>query len=126
MNKLALSIFILIFSTLQLSAQQNAHREIWLFTPDADNASFITQKSALTDAAGLNERDIIVHEVIGAKANQAKFKKYKAAAKTFTFILIGKDGGVKMRSNEPISKEKLYRTVDDMPMRKSEMKQQNP
>jgi hypothetical protein len=68
----------------------------------------------------------MVHEVIGAKANQTKFKKYKAAAKTFTFILIGKDGGVKLRANEPISKEKLYRTVDDMPMRKSEMKQQNP
>lgn len=117
---------ILIFSTLQSSAQQNNKREIWLFTPDADNASFITQKSALTDAAGLNERDLIVHEVVGVKANQTKFKKYKAAAKTFTFILIGKDGGEKLRSNQPISKEKLYRTVDDMPMRKSEMKRQKP
>ena len=123
MNKLFLSAVILIGLNFPASAQKT-HREIWLFTPDADNASFITQKSALTDAAGLNERDILVHEVVGAKGNQTIFKKYKASAKNFTFILIGKDGGVKLRANEPISKEKLYRTVDDMPMRKSEMKHQ--
>ncbi len=115
---------MLIFSALHLPAQQKSHREIWLFTPDVDNASFITQKSALTDAAGLNERDIIVHEVVGLKSHQTLFKKYKTAPDNFTFILIGKDGGIKLRANQPISKEKLYRTVDDMPMRRSEMKHQ--
>lgn len=124
MNKLFFIVVILFFFENPASAQQKANREIWLFTPDADNASFITQKSALTDAAGLNERNLIVHELVGYSKNQATFKKYKAAAKTFTFILIGKDGGEKLRSTQPVSKEKLYRTVDDMPMRKNEMKHQ--
>ncbi|MGI4750815.1 MAG: DUF4174 domain-containing protein [Janthinobacterium lividum] len=122
MNKLLLSPVILLLSTLQLSAQQKSYREIWLFTSDAANASFITQKLALTDVTGLNERDIQVHEIVGSKSHQALFKKYKASTQNFTFILIGKDGGEKLRSTQPISKEKLYRTIDDMPMRKSEMK----
>ena len=125
MNKLLLFPVILLLSTLQLSAQQKSYREIWLFTSDAANASFITQKSALTDVTGLNERDIQVHEIVGSKFHQALFKKYKASTQNFTFILIGKDGGEKLRSTQPISKEKLYRIIDDMPMRKSEMKHQS-
>lgn len=123
MSKLILSTIILICTTLHLSAQQNPHREIWLFTADAGNASFINQKLALTDAAGLKERDILVYEIVGLKANEKAFKKYKASAQKFTFILIGKDGGEKLRSNQAVSLEKLYNTIDDMPMRKNEMKQ---
>ncbi|MGI4806175.1 MAG: DUF4174 domain-containing protein [Janthinobacterium lividum] len=37
--------------------------------------------------------------------------------------MIGKDGGEKLRSNQAVSLEKLYNTIDDMPMRKNEMKQ---
>lgn len=121
MNKLLITTTILIFSVLKLSAQQKNHREVWIFAADAGNASFINQKSMLTDAAGLKERDIQVHEITGLKTNASLFKKYKASAQKFMFILFGKDGGEKLRSNEAVSLEKLYRTVDDMPMRKNEM-----
>lgn len=40
-------------------------------------------------------------------------------------LLIGKDGGVKLRSNSPISNEKLFRTIDTMPMRQREMRDGN-
>lgn len=107
---------------LHPSAQQKNHRDIWIFAPDAGNASFITQKSLLNDAAGLKERDIEVHEVLGLKANESVFKQYKASSQKFTFILFGKDGGEKLRSNKPVSPEKLYQTIDAMPMRRQEMK----
>lgn len=123
MNKLPAITILFIFSMLKLFAQQNNHREIWIFTADAGNASFINQKSVLTDAAGLQERDIQIHEIVGLKGNESAFKKHKASAKSFVFILLGKDGGEKLRSNELVSLEKLYRTIDDMPMRKAEMKQ---
>lgn len=105
-----------------VSAQQKNYREIWIFSADAGNASFISQKSMLTDAPGLKERDIQVHEIFGLKSNESIFKKYKASTQNFTFILIGKDGGEKLRANEPVSLEKLYTTIDAMPMRKDEMK----
>lgn len=123
MGKLFLITLFLIFCMIQISAQQRNHREIYIFTTDAANASFINQKSVLTDAAGLQERDIQIHEIVGLKANESVFKKYKASAQKFTFVLFGKDGGEKLRSYGPVSLEKLYRTIDDMPMRKAEMKQ---
>lgn len=125
MIKLFLPAIILFFSMDSASAQQKNHRIIYLFSTEAGNASFIAQKSFFSkDAAGLKERAIEVHEMIGLKANESIFKKYKTSAQSFTFILFGKDGGEKMRSNEPVSLEKLYRTIDAMPMRQNEMKQQ--
>jgi hypothetical protein len=43
----------------------------------------------------------------------------------FQNLLIGKDGGVKLRSNSPISNEKLFETIDAMPMRRREMRDGN-
>ena len=37
-------------------------------------------------------------------------------------LLIGKDGGVKLRSAHPIPPEALFQTVDAMPMRRSEVR----
>ena len=124
MPKLLPTTTILLFALLHLP-QQNNRRHIYIFTSNAGNASFITQKSLLAKGAtGLKERDILVHEIIGLKANEAMFKKYKATAKGFTFILIGKDGGEKLRSNEAVGLEKLYAIIDAMPMRQEEMKRQ--
>lgn len=36
-------------------------------------------------------------------------------------ILIGKDGGAKLRSEKPLSMAKLQETIDAMPMRQDEM-----
>lgn len=125
MVKLILSLLLLFFQANPVSAQQRNHREIYIFSTDADNASFINQKSIfLKDVAGLKEQDIKIHEVLGLKANEAVFKKYKVSAQNFTFVLVGKDGGEKLRSNCPVTLQKLYATIDAMPMRKAEMKRQ--
>jgi len=123
MAKLFLTTIILLFSSPHLSAQQKTYRDIWIFSADANNASFTAQKSILSGAAGLKERDIQVHEIIGLKGNESLFKKYKASTQNFTFILLGKDGGEKIRSHEPVNLEKLYQIIDAMPMRQAEMKQ---
>ena len=38
------------------------------------------------------------------------------------FLLIGKDGGIKIDKNEFIESKEIFRIIDDMPMRKIEMK----
>jgi len=43
----------------------------------------------------------------------------------FASILVGKDGGVKLRSNAPVSAERLSNVIDAMPMRRREMREQN-
>ena len=39
----------------------------------------------------------------------------------FILILIGKDGGVKYRTNEPVKINKIFELIDKMPMRMQEI-----
>ena len=49
-------------------------------------------------------------------------KRFHIQPTAFTVILLGKDGGEKLRSAAPITIERLKRTIDAMPMRKQEMR----
>ena len=40
----------------------------------------------------------------------------------YAVLLIGKDGGIKMRKNEFVNPNIIYALIDQMPMRQSEMK----
>jgi hypothetical protein len=49
-------------------------------------------------------------------------RRFHIRPNDFTVILIGKDGGEKLRSHQPISLDTLRSTIDAMPMRQEEMK----
>lgn len=40
-------------------------------------------------------------------------------------VLVGKDGGKKFTTEDPITREQIYDLIDSMPMRQMEMKQKN-
>jgi hypothetical protein len=69
-------------------------------------------------------RDLTIVEVIGGTVSGASDaaaglrRKYHLPA-TFTAILIGKDGGEKLRSAKPFPATALEATIDAMPMRKA-------
>lgn len=75
------------------------------------------------------ERDVIVLFLInkelstskGERINYSKFlpEKFKG------YILIGKDGGIKMKENYPLEPEKVFERIDGMPMRQAEMRKNN-
>ncbi|MEN0050651.1 MAG: DUF4174 domain-containing protein, partial [Bacteroidota bacterium] len=45
---------------------------------------------------------------------------------SFTVILIGKDGGEKLRrKGKLLTRKALYQTIDVMPMRRAEMRRKN-
>ena len=48
--------------------------------------------------------------------------KYKMGYSDNVYVLIGLDGGVKMRKEEPLDWENIFRTIDSMPMRQSEIR----
>ena len=54
-----------------------------------------------------------------AEATDAR-KRFNIGPDSFTVILIGKDGGEKLRSSDPIPAQKLLDTIDAMPMRQQE------
>lgn len=69
-----------------------------------------------------DERDIRVQRFPYSENNFAEWKKWNIdTASRFTFILVGRDGGEKLRSSDVVSAEKLFGLIDAMPMRKNEV-----
>ncbi len=102
-------------------------RVLLIGAPTASQADFQQQKQLLADAAAqLKERDFLVLEVPYDKltaADQQYWQKELGQSLTrFTVVLIGKDGGVKRTSAQPLPPADLFNTVDKMPMRRQEMK----
>lgn len=88
---------------------------------------------AAEHAAGFRERDLLLAGLTGTNPavpttslapaeEEAARKRFHVTAGQFTVILIGKDGGEKMRSHKPISWDTLQGTIDAMPMRKDEIR----
>ena len=110
-------------------------RLLMVFAPVKPHPSLVVQRKRLKEATeGLEERDVTVVEVvqdsvfidgnleieIDAKAMR---KEFDTTIIEFTVLLIGKDGGEKLREDEPITMDKLYDTIDAMPMRQQEIRQ---
>ena len=52
--------------------------------------------------------------------------KYRIKPGDFTVLLLGKDGGVKLRRHAPVSFAELAGLIDSMPMRQEELRRQAP
>lgn len=107
-------------------AQMKWERRVLIVSaPAADDPALAEQRRVLaawkTHAAA---RDLTIVEVVGDTVRgagdpaAALRRKYLLPA-TFTAILIGKDGGEKLRSAKPFPATALEATIDAMPMRKA-------
>jgi len=105
---LLLFLFLSIVPPLPAAPDQ---RILLIAAPSLNDDAYRTQAALLLPAlAGLNERDFVV---------QIQF-----STKSFSVVLIGKDGGEKLRRATPLSPEELFAIVDAMPMRRAEMRGQ--
>jgi hypothetical protein len=103
-------------------------RLVVVFAPARNDANLIRQQALLRQSrAALHERDVHVIEVIGdsvAGAHDyaaALRQRYGVASARFGVVLVGRDGGVKLRSAEAVVPRLIERTIDTMPMRQREM-----
>ena len=109
------------------------NRVLLVFAPDVDSTLYLRQQEMLLDAKpGLNERDVVVISVLknivstnerpAAPVSADDLRDaYDVLPHDFRIVLIGKDGGVKLRQDEPILAADLFALIDSMPMRKQEM-----
>lgn len=124
----------MMMQTLNVEAQNISdfkwkNRIIVLYENDT-NANEV--KSALeiidTNASKCTERDIrvfVYKEDVFYNTNREAtgIKKSDILPEIFKgYILIGKDGGIKVKAPYPFNLEKLFLLIDSMPMRKSEMR----
>lgn len=98
-------------------------RILLLLSPTADDVALVHQRRDLAeDPAGLAERDVQVIEVIGEAPRPAGIGTVirDIPADRFRALLIGRDGGEKLRSLRPVPLRVLFETIDAMPMRQAE------
>ena len=92
-----------------LDSHRWKHRVLVIDTPATTAPAYQTQAAALLPAwSGLLERDL--HLIT------------RDSAPDFRVRLVGKDGGVKLDRDTPISVAELFALVDAMPMRGAERK----
>ena len=117
-----------------LDALRWKHRILLLFSPSESDPSFRLQKQDLASRAQeVIERDLVILEILehGESRASDRILSEKAAegirsgfgvrSGRFQVLLIGKDGGVKLRSEQPVPVQDIFGLIDSMPMRRQEM-----
>ncbi|MCF2505471.1 DUF4174 domain-containing protein [Dyadobacter sp. CY107] len=99
-------------------------RKALLFYTESGEAIWKSQVETLSASQkGINERDIKIKSIPYNEENRSEWRKWEIdSTSKFTFLLIGRDGGEKLRSDEIVKAEKLFGLIDAMPMRKAEVK----
>ena len=121
-----------------ISFGQNLKKHRWnqrVLIVTAKNISLLKEQmdSLTKDIQGLQERKLAIYQVTpngyakGTRmTNWTKtkdfYQKITKRKKNFEVILIGLDGGVKLRQTELLTLEKLFTFIDGMPMRRAEIK----
>ena len=96
-------------------------RPILVFASSGQDEGYTKQLDVLrSDRRGLAERDIVVLSDLDSRATGDLREALRIEG--FEVVLIGKDGGVKLRSKTPVSLDRLFARIDSMPMRQREMR----
>ena len=107
------------------------HRIVLLIADHPDDPDLQAQTAILTEARpGLTERDTLLITAtttveIDGRSNPTLTpdtlrRAYAPDTTGFAVALIGKDGGVKLRSADPVPAREILGLIDSMPMRQRE------
>lgn len=112
------------------------HRVLLVFTPAREADAYRDQMRQWADRdPGFAERDLLRIEIAGevggrlgenpltvASARRLR-SRFEVPPSAFRVVLIGKDGTEKRRDDAPVSASSLFDTIDAMPMRQREMRE---
>ena len=135
------------FAQQTLATLKDTHRVLLVFAPSDRDPRYVQQMQMLEHhGAEMQERDLVLLPVVTETGPQVTpetlrvirgpglsyeeqvlvRQRFHLAPEAFAAILLGKDGGEKLRVTAPVSTDRLNRTIDVMPMRKDEMKERKP
>jgi len=128
-------LLVLLFTFQQASFLHSYQwkKRVLLIFSKPENEAFFTKQIATVRLAmdEYEERDVVILCVTKGKILDEKGNILATISPTdevntllsqqVGIILIGKDGGEKIRSIEPVSNEAIFGLIDSMPMRKSEV-----
>lgn len=137
-----------MFFNVSILSAQTLEDHIWenrvvvLFSDDVKNEKVDQQLSEFhNQEESLADRKLVIYTIQGkttyvfdAKSNMLESSKIKLDnqlinelkdASNFVIVLIGLDGGVKLKSEKVRSRKSIYDKIDGMPMRRSEITKKN-
>ncbi|MEM1322835.1 MAG: DUF4174 domain-containing protein [Bacteroidota bacterium] len=119
----------------ELAAHQWENRVLVLLVEDTTAVEYQQQLAALkAEAAGLQERKLLVYQVLpqqyriglaaaGAwKPSSSLYERLGSEGGGLEVVLIGLDGGIKLRQPGGLACADLFALIDGMPMRRAEMR----
>ncbi len=128
-------ILVLLFTFQQAPFLESYRwkKRVLLIFSKTDNEAFFTKQIATVRQAmeEYEEREVVILCVMKGKISDEKGNVLATISpkdelntlfdQQVGIVLIGKDGGEKLRSIEPVSNEAIFGLIDSMPMRKSEV-----
>lgn len=122
--------------TINLKDYRWKHRLILLFAASKQTSNYKEQLKLIeSQTGGLQERDLLVFSFFADNSGELNNtpllkkdveeirEKYSVKASEQLLILIGKDGGEKLRNSLPTKMNEIYGLIDRMPMRRQEMRE---
>ena len=107
--------------TEDLSQFQWKKRPVIVFADSENDPAFVEQLELLhASERDLLERDVIVLTDTDPDARNPL--RLKMRPRGFMLVLVGKDGGIKQRKPFPWSVREITRSIDKMPMRQREIR----
>lgn len=141
MKGISITIAILVLSMSNVISQDLEHhawkdRILILFQMDQDKEAIDLQVNELiSHTSGLKERKLVVYQVRSDKwkiglEHDSKwkplsnniFERYRSDSDQNEIILVGLDGGIKLRNREFMACQELFAIIDGMPMRRTELR----
>lgn len=126
-----------------VAAMRDCYRPLIVFAPSARDPRVKQQQAILDSAAGgMRERKLLYLPVftdsadfaapltapfivLPAAEQAALRKRFGSRPGDFAVVLLGEDGGAKLRSRAPVTPDRLNSLVDSMPMRQREKRTQH-
>ena len=112
------------------------HRLILVFAPSTEEPGYqALRKELAVQAEEILDRDILVFHILESAETQtgdvserilsddSLREKFSIVSGALTVLLIGKDGGVKLRREGRVKLEEFFSLIDTMPMRQREMRE---
>ncbi|PSQ96453.1 MAG: hypothetical protein BRD55_06375 [Bacteroidetes bacterium SW_9_63_38] len=119
------------------------HRLLFVFAPSDTSEALTTQEQHFEDTdAGFRDRDLLLltltrgeegtrrsapgasQQPLTEAAVERLYDQCDVPADAFRVVLVGKDGTEKRRNAQPVTARSVFDTIDAMPMRQREMREE--
>ena len=123
---------------IRLKDYQWKNRLIIVFSPSPEDPGYrALEKEIAVQEEEVIDRDLLVFHILETgeiKLGESSWqtgagdylrKRFSISPGTFTVLLIGKDGGVKLRRKGRVLLDEIFSLIDTMPMRQREMREKS-